>query len=107
MKIVIHDRKVRSSEIAPGHTKSAGFDNSGLDEKTHVSKRYSNQFELLVIMDTNLNHIRGKSGTFGEHLASDWYDRKCRIYESNHYESPSYHEIWHLTIFTDHAMRWY
>jgi hypothetical protein len=44
-----------------------------------------------------------KSGTFGEHLASAWRDQKCRIYESNHYESPSYHEISDLTIFADHA----
>ena len=50
-----------------------------------------------------MNHTRGKSGTFGDDLTSEWRDEKCRIYESNHYESPSYREILHLTIFTDHV----
>jgi hypothetical protein len=52
-------------------------------------------------------HTRGKSGTFGEHLTSEWRNQKCRIYESNHIESPSYHEIIHLTIFGDHVEHWY
>jgi hypothetical protein len=37
-------------------------------------------------------HTRGKSGTFGEHLTSEWCDEKCRIYEINHMAFPSLYD---------------
>ena len=99
---MIQKKKVRSSEIAPDNAKSAGNDIDGVPHIITICNIYSNQLLSLVIMDTLMNHNAIKSGTFGDDLTSEWRCKKCRIYESNHIESPSYRVILHLTIFCDH-----
>jgi hypothetical protein len=74
------------------HAKSAGKNSLVIREKSQTAILYSNQFVSLVIIDTIIIHTAIKSGTFGEHLTSEWRCQKCRIYEINRIESPNLYE---------------
>jgi hypothetical protein len=51
----------------------------------------------------DMNHIVIRSGTFGDDLTSLWYNKKCRIYESNRIESPSLYDENAMKIFNGNS----